>query len=125
MGYSRIMADKILLDLKGLILSLMFAKEAFRREDSETEQFILQKVKDGLQEINEETHLLGSFEAIYHSDVTPKSIEEIVNLLEEGEIEEATKKLNRLNTKLSGEFNEKFSATSSYGQIRSFDIPTI
>lgn len=117
MGYSTVAADRILLDLKSLVLSLMFLRIAKTKKQDEIFNKLSKSIEDDVIKINRASHLLGSFEA-YHKTITPKDIERVKNLIEIGNVSEADREIYKLNTILGEELSEGFSTTRHRSAIR-------
>ena len=122
MGYSKVVADRILLDLKSLVISLMFLRSAVRNGRTNTTQKLIKSIKIDIEKINKAPHLLGSFEAIYHNNITPKDIEKIIKLIEDGRLPEANREIDKLNHILGEELSEGFASARYYPEVRPINI---
>jgi len=118
MGHSRLVADRMLLDLKALVLSLKFLRAAMAHNRSTDVDILLKSIRRDVERINRASHLIESFEVVYHSPGALKSIEKIIQLIENTQLEEADTEIKKLNYKLGAELSESFSSSASYPEIR-------
>ena len=118
MGHSRLVADRMLLDMKALVLSLKFLRLAIENRRHDDAAMLLESIKKDINKINRAPHLIESFEIIYHSHDIIKSIAEILEMIEQDQIEEASKRIDKLSNKLGAESRESFASPTSYPEVR-------
>jgi len=119
MGYSRLVADRMLLDLKALVLSLKFLRLAMDNNRCDDAAMLLDSIKKDIDRINRAPHLIESFEIIYHSHDTIKFITEILELIEQKHLNEASIKIDKMSNKLGAESRESLASPTSYPEVRS------
>lgn len=118
MGHSRLVADRMLLDLRALMLSLKFLRLAINNNRCEDAAVLLKSIKNDINKINRAPHLIESFEIIYHSYDTIKAISEILDLIENDHIDDASIKIDKLSNELGAESRESFASSAGYPEIR-------
>ena len=119
MRHSRLVADRILLDLKALVVALKFLRSAMEHSRERDVEVLLDSIQKDINRINRESHLIESFEVVYHSPGTVKKIEKILLLIRDDNLDEADEKIKKLNYKLGAELSESFSSSTTYPEIRS------
>jgi len=117
MGHSRLVADRMLLDLKALVLSLKFLQLAIKNKRSDDADALIASIKKDINKINRAPNLIESFEIIYHSYDAIKAISDILELIEQKNLNEASKKIDALSNKLGAESRESFASSTSYPEI--------
>lgn len=120
MGHSRLVADRMLLDLKALVLSLKFLRSAMAHNRNDDVDTLLRSIRQDVKRINRASHLIESFEVVYHSPGALRSIEKIIQLIENNQLDEADEEISKIDYRLGAELSEGFSSSASYPEIRPF-----
>lgn len=105
---SRILADRMMLDLQSVILAMMDAAEAYQSGDKKTRKQadeMLVRLQDDIARIKREYGMMDSFRNYYGSDISATTLAAPLEQLRRGDVSEALAKLESLYSQLVEEFS--------------------
>ena len=112
MEISKMMADRMILDLRSNVLALVDAALSLQHEDEKIREHgkkVLEKVTKNIEIMLKEYHMIESYNKYYNLDVKPEKLKQSLDNINEGEFEQALNMLNKLNVILKRGLSERFS----------------
>lgn len=110
MSFSKLMADRMIIDIHGLILSIRYAIDLLNSKHQTSGEEIIKEVKKDLSIIEKDSTIADSLDSYYDFsfDQQYQSLNQIVENIENGNFSKANHLLDILSNHAEGKLDEHF-----------------